>query len=324
MWPIPIAIGVSLAPESPWWLVRRQRRKDAEKALLRLSSRSQENKFDVGDTVTMMEHTDVLEKTISAGTTYWDCFRGSDLRRTEIVCVVWAIQTLCGSTLMGYSTYFYEQSGLAEANAFTLSMAQFALGAIGTIFSWFLMTWFGRRTLYLSGQIIMAILLFIIGCLGIISHRNAAAQWVIGSMLLVYSFTYDATIGPVCYSLVSELSSTRLRSKSIVLARNFYNLVGIVTSIITPRMLNPSAWNWGAKAGFFWAGSCFLCFIWTWFRLPEPKGRTYGELDILFQQRVGARKFKDAIADPFMPSNIQGGSLVTMKCNDFTSSIAKP
>jgi MFS transporter, SP family, general alpha glucoside:H+ symporter len=95
----------------------------------------------------------------------------------------------------------------------------------------------------------------------------------------------------VCYSLVAELSSTRLKTKTVVLARNVYNISGMIPNVLTPLMLNPSAWNWGAKAGFFWAGTCGLCFIWTFFRLPEPKGRTYGELDVLFEQGVSARRF---------------------------------
>ena len=33
----------------------------------------------------------------------------------------------------------------------------------------------------------------------------------------------------------------------------------------------------GGKTGFFWAGFCAICFTWTYFRCPEPKGRTYGE-----------------------------------------------
>jgi|SRR6266566_8532899 len=82
-------------------------------------------------------------------------------------------------------------------------------------------------------------------------------------------------------------------------ARNVYNIVGIVANVLTPRMLNPSAWNWGAKSGFFWAGSCLMCAVWTYFRLPEPKNRTYGELDILFEHHVPARKFKHAIVDEF-------------------------
>ena len=34
-------------------------------------------------------------------------------------------------------------------------------------------------------------------------------------------------------------------------------------------------------------------------RLPEPKGRTYGALDILFEQRIPARKFASTVVDEF-------------------------
>ncbi len=111
-------------------------------------------------------------------------------------------------------------------------------------------------------------------------------------MLLLHTLTYDASVGPVSYSLVTELSSTRLKNKSVVIARNVYNIAGIIVTVLSPRMLNPTAWNWGAKAGFFWAGLSLLCLTWAYFRLPEPKGRTYGELDILFERKIPARKFK--------------------------------
>ncbi|KAG5995023.1 hypothetical protein E4U43_003121 [Claviceps pusilla] len=297
-WPVPLIIGIYLAPESPWWLVRRGRIEDAKKSLARLTTRNTGVEFRPDETISMMVHTNEMEKELTAGTSYRDLFRGSvNSRRTEIVCMTWMIQTLCGATFMGYSTMFYQQAGMAVENSFNMSLAQYALGAVGTLSSWFLMSHFGRRTLYLSGQTIMCILLLVIGCTAFAGRSNAGAQWAIGSMLLVYTFTYDATVGPVCYSLVSELTSTRLRTKSVILARNAYNIVGIITNIITPRMLNPSAWNWGAKAGFFWAATCFLCALWTYFRLPEPKGRTYGELDILFENRVSARKFKSTRVD---------------------------
>ncbi|KAK2014527.1 alpha glucoside transporter [Colletotrichum eremochloae] len=291
MWPIPLIIGILLAPESPWWLVRKERLEEAKASLLRLTSRNTQHDFNPDETVSMMVHTNALEKAAQSGMKYTDCFRGIDLRRTEIVCCVWAIQTLCGSTFMGYSTYFYQQAGMDKENSFSMSLGQYALGAVGTVFSWFLMQHFGRRTLYLSGQAIMCVVLLTIGLVSFAGRENVAAQWAIGSLLLVYTFFYDCTVGPVCYSLVSELSSTRLKTKTVVLARNLYNVTGITTNILTPLMLNPSAWNWGAKSGLFWAASCALCFVWTWFRLPEPKGRTYGELEVLFEQGIPARKF---------------------------------
>jgi hypothetical protein len=34
-------------------------------------------------------------------------------------------------------------------------------------------------------------------------------------------------------------------------------------------MLNPGFWNWGNYAGFFWGGICFLCVVYTYYRVPE-------------------------------------------------------
>jgi len=298
MWPVPIIIGVLFAPESPWWLVRRGRVEDAKKSLRYLTStKNADDSFNVDDTIAMMVTTNELEKALESGTGYFDCFRGIDLRRTEIVTMTWVIQNLCGSAFMGYSTYFYIQAGLATTNAFDMSMAQYALGFIGTVGSWFLMGRAGRRTIYVNGLAVLCILLLLIGLISISNSKGAS--WGIGSMLLIYTFTYDLTVGPVCYSLVAEIPSTRLKTKSIVIARNVYNVAGIVNGVIVPYMLNPSAWNWRGKAGFFWAGMCFLCLTWTYFRLPEPKGRTYGELDTLFERRVSARKFRTTDVSPW-------------------------
>lgn len=54
--------------------------------------------------------------------------------------------------------------------------------------------------------------------------------------------------------IVGEVSSTRLRSKTVGLARNLYNIVGIVAGILNTYMMNPTAWNWKGYAGFFWVG----------------------------------------------------------------------
>jgi len=319
---IPILVGCLLAPESPWWLVRHGRFEDAKRSLLRLTSAGVDPTFDVDKTVAMMEHTTELEKEMGSVTThYWDCFKGVDLRRTEIVCMVWLAQTVCGSTFMGYSTVFYTSAGLPTAASFDMSIGQFALGAIGTVGSWFLMGFAGRRTIYLYGSCVLCLIMFVIGCLAT-RQNDRSFEWAIGSMLLIFTFTYDLTIGPVCYSLVAEISSTRLKAKTIVLSRNLYNIIGIVASVITNYQLTATAWNWRAVshtsifekflnslanfnfqyAGFFWSGSCALMTIWIFFRLPEPKGRTYGELDVLFERKVPARKFKTTNVDFFRVS----------------------
>jgi hypothetical protein len=51
--------------------------------------------------------TDRLEGKMEAGSSYWDCLRGINTRRTEIAVGVYAIQVLCGTYLVGFSTYFF-------------------------------------------------------------------------------------------------------------------------------------------------------------------------------------------------------------------------
>lgn len=100
-----------------------------------------------------------MEKQVSEGTTYWDCFKGIDLRRTEIVCLTWLSQTMCGTAIGGLSSYFYQQAGISTEDSFKLGWGQNGLNAVGTIATWFILNKVGRRTLVFWGMITMFILL---------------------------------------------------------------------------------------------------------------------------------------------------------------------
>jgi len=57
--------------------------------------------FNVEDTLAMMIHTNELEIQQTSGTSYIDCFKGVDLRRTEVTCFTWLIQQTSGSAMIG-------------------------------------------------------------------------------------------------------------------------------------------------------------------------------------------------------------------------------
>jgi len=308
MWPVPLIIGIFLAPESPWWLVRKGRIEEAQVSLLRLTSLDRETDFNANETVAMMVHTTALEEKITKGASYLDCFRGVDLRRTEIVCMAWAIQNLSGNAFSGYSSYFLQQAGLDPSTSYDFAMGQYGINMAGVFGAWFLMKCgVGRRSLYLYGLCGLCAMLFTMGFLGLVpaSKREAGAM-ATGVMMLVWALFYQLTVGTVCYSLVAELSTRRLAIKTVVLGRNLYNVVGILTGVLTPYMLNPGEWNWGNYTGFFWAGSCFLSIVYVYFRLPEPRGRSFAELDMLFEKRIPARKFASTQVDVFGENALEG------------------
>jgi MFS transporter, SP family, general alpha glucoside:H+ symporter len=289
---VPILIGVCFAPESPWWLIRHNKPEHARKALKRLTQ--DHTDFNADETISMMIHTNEVERYLNGGgVSYKDCFKSApDRRRTEIACCVWITQAMCGSALTGYAAYFYEAAGFDTANSFNLAVGMYGIAILGHIMSWFWMRRVGRRTLYLVGLALSFIILIAAGVVGTIKE-TAGTSWALGSMIIVLTGVYDATIGPVCYVLVAEIPSTRLRVKTVVLARVAYNIVSILTNIITPRMLNPAAWDWAGKSCYLYAGTTLICLIWCWFRLPEPFGLTYLELDILFEKRAKTGKFRE-------------------------------
>lgn len=287
VWPVPILIAVMLAPESPWWLVKQGRLEDAKRAIDKCVRKGE---VDVDNHVAMMVETNEIEKKVSSGTSYLQCFKGVDLRRTEVSTFAWAIQTVCGNPFAGSAIFFFTTVGLSPKAAYSLGVGQFALGLVGTILSWFLLSFFGRRSIFIGGLTVMSALMFVIGICAI--PTADAATWAQASLMIVWTFVYDLTVGPIAYSIVCEHSSTRLRAKTVGLGRVLYNIVGLLCSLIQPYFINPtSAAYIGGKVGFIWGAVSIGCVLWAFFRLPESRGKLAWELDHLYATKVPARKF---------------------------------
>jgi SP family general alpha glucoside:H+ symporter-like MFS transporter len=224
MFPLPLFALIIFAPDSPWWLVRKGHQDAAVKSLDRLSDGSVDNT----QVAALMKHTVELEAELNFGSSYWDCFRGVDLRRTEIACVIWVSQALVGFAMQGYNTsvispirycqadksrYFFTLAGLASSDAFKLTLGVYTLAFIGTSISMPLQTWFGRRTIWLSGMVAMFVPMLLIGILGCIPNQTSGIKWAQAVLLLVWFFMYGWSAGPLPYVVCSEIGSAKLRSK---------------------------------------------------------------------------------------------------------------
>ncbi|KAI5269527.1 sugar transporter [Aureobasidium subglaciale] len=301
-WPVPLFLLAYFAPESPWNAVRRHKPEVARKSLERLIGQGPNHAHEVDCSLAYIIYTNDQEQVETEGARLIDCFRGTNLRRTEINCVVWAAQILCGNAILGYSVVFLEAAGFSPVAALDLNIGLSACYIIGGMICWLLFPRFGRATIYMSGLTFMFFCLVAIGSLGFTTSKHA--ELAIGILLIISTLANMITIGPVCYPIVAETPSGRLRYKTITIGRFVYNLTGIFSNSVTPRMISASAWNWGAKAGFFYAGTNLLCNIWCWFRLPETKDRNFGEIDLLFEHKVSAREFRTTEADQFATSQM--------------------
>ncbi|GKT83851.1 maltose permease MAL31 [Colletotrichum tofieldiae] len=302
-WPVLLIPLLAFAPESPWHLVRTGQIDKAEKALSRLQ-RQKVNNMDAKARLKEIIETDRLEQKHQTGTSYWDCFRGVERRRTEIACVAFAGQVLSGSSFAYNSVYFFQQAGLKPQDNYDLNVGGTALALVGTVVNWVaFMPYFGRRRIYLWGMFSMATILFVIGILDRVGRMpNAATEpigWTQASLTLVWTFIFQLSVGQLGWAIPAEVGSTRLRQKTICVARFTYYVMSLLASTIQPYFINPNAWNLKGTTGFVWGSSAFATFIWAFFRLPETKGRTYEELDYLFHNDIPTRLFEGTKVDIF-------------------------
>lgn len=93
-------------PESPWWLIRRGKRDQALRSIERLGAKS---KTKANDTLAMIERTVEIEAIKGGSPTIVDLFKGVDLRRTIITCLMYASQNFAGNLIANQATFFFER-----------------------------------------------------------------------------------------------------------------------------------------------------------------------------------------------------------------------
>lgn len=85
VWPVPLFFVAYFAPESPWNAVRRGKLELAKTSLRRLASDDGDREGEIEASLAYIQHTTALEKAETGGASILECFKGTNLRRTEIV-----------------------------------------------------------------------------------------------------------------------------------------------------------------------------------------------------------------------------------------------
>ncbi|KIW65892.1 hypothetical protein PV04_08107 [Phialophora macrospora] len=290
IWPTIILPCLFFTPESPWWLVRRGRLEEAEKALRRLSSESP--KIDTQRTLAMMQKTILYEKHVEKDSSVWQCFKGTSLRRTEIVIMIFFCQDFAGFATN--TTYFFEQLNVTTQQAFDIAIGNSALGVACAVLSAFLLRYCGRRNVFVIGMgciVIFEWLVAILACAPNYHNRPAVSSAQV-AITMICTVALQLTIGPLTYTILTEVPSARLRAKTVGIAIAVDACCGIVTSTVNPYLINPGEANLAGKSNFVWGSLSIISFLWCFFRLPDTKHRTVEEIDYMFEHRVKTRDFK--------------------------------
>ncbi|KAI4129854.1 MAG: hypothetical protein LQ338_002037 [Usnochroma carphineum] len=296
-----LGLGILFLPFSPRWLASKGRDDEALQSLGKLrqlpvtDQRLQQEWFDIRAEVAFHRQTSALKhpelqskskmNSIKLEIVSWtDCFRRGCWRRTHIGIGIMFFQQFVGiNALIYYSPTLFQTMGLNYSMQLIMSGVLNVTQLVGVSTSLWTIDRFGRRPLLLWGSFFMTISHLIIAVfVGKYNkhwsdHRGPG--WASAAFLLFYMLSFGATWGPVPWAMPSEIFPSSLRAKGVALATCSNWLNNFIIGLITPPLVQ----NTGYGAYTFFAVFCLLSLVWTFFFVPETRGRTLEQMDHVFK-----------------------------------------
>ena len=291
--------------QSPRWLIKKNRDAEAARALSRLTS------LPVDDREVTFELEEIrrnlkYEEEVGASS-YMDCFRSSDNRirfRTLTGIFIQAWQQLTGINFIFYfGTTFFTNAGIH--NPFLISIATSTVNVGMTLPGIWGVERFGRRRLLLVGAVGMTVCEFIIAIIGSTTPAsNQTAQSTLVAFVCFYIAFFASTWGPIAWVITGEIFPQKIRAKamSLSVASNWlwnwaiaytseylpslqWVFAPILIYLAAPYMVDsgPGNADLGTKVFYIWGSTCFCCIIFAYFCIPETKGLSLEQIDVLYQ-----------------------------------------
>ncbi|KAM3081283.1 hypothetical protein ACMFMF_003196 [Clarireedia jacksonii] len=284
-----IAFCLFFIPESPRWLLQKNRREKAHLALKRLRPHHEL----IDEELASMALSIDTEAESSRSARLTGLWRDPIERRRALLTIgAILIQPACGATyIIIYSTYFFEMAGIGSPFQDTCIMA--GIGSFVLLVNSLIITKYGRRRLFLGwGMTLCGLSQLIMAAVYTTHPHTTLTGKIIVGCTIFHLTVFNGGIATYSYLCGGEFPSQRFRSYTLGIAQSISYIFGWLIVFTAPYFINPNSLNWGPKYGYIWAGSCFAGALWVWLFLPEVKNRTFEEIDEMFKARLPARKFR--------------------------------
>ncbi|GAA6062675.1 hypothetical protein JCM10212_002498 [Sporobolomyces blumeae] len=278
-----LLVGLLILPESPRYLLMKGRDEKARRSLARILKAdpdSQEVNEELAEVAANLHH-----ERANGSSSYIDCFRsgpGRNALRTWTGIGLQALQQLTGiNFIFYYGTSFFANSGINRP--FLITIATNVVNVGMTVPGIWAVDKLGRRSLLLYGAFGMAVSQIIVAAVGDgVSVDNKAGQKVLVAFVFAH---FAATWGPLAWVVTSEIypQTTRGKQMSMSTASNWLLNFGI--GYATPYLVDKAPGSAGLQSNVFWiwGGFCVICFIFVYLFIPETKGLSLEQVDILYR-----------------------------------------
>jgi sugar porter (SP) family MFS transporter len=280
-----LAIAVFSLPESPRWLIIKNRSKEAL-AILKTLFSDQEAETRVKD---------IQDVAIKDKVTFLKLF--DDRRYLKVIFIGAAVsfftQTVGINAFNYYAPTIFQQTGFATPSMATFyTMFMGLMLVISTISSLFFIDRVGRKLPLLIGTVGILLTLLMI-TFGFAFIKNPIALgWTFLMSAIIFMAFHGISIGPACFLIPSEVFPLRVRGLGMGISVAFNWGANVIVASLVPVVINSA----GVAALF---GGFFVITVIAWFvfyfYIPETKETTLEQIERNVLANVRSRDLGRAI-----------------------------
>ncbi|AZG48466.1 sugar porter family MFS transporter [Gordonia insulae] len=268
-----LMVGMMTVPESPRWLISKDRVEEATAVLSTI--RSQQRAQAEVDMITEIAE---MEKTRVKGS--WSSIRDSRwVRRILLVGIgLGVFQQLTGiNAIMYYGQSVLKDAGFESKAALIANIAPGVIAVIGSAIALWLAQHMNRRTTLLIGYSLTTLFHFLIGIASVtLPEGNAWRPWVLLFLIVCFVGSMQTFLNVVTWVLLSEIFPLQIRGLAIGISVFCLWIANAFLGLFFPTIVEAI----GITGTFFMFGVIGLFaigFVYT--QAPETRGRTLEEVE---------------------------------------------